>query len=244
VTTRTAPADNQPRTPPRRGRPRKGASTLTRDAVIEAAISVIDDAGVEAVSMRTVARRLGVDAKSLYNYVDGKDNLLDAVAEHILTGVALPEPTGSLDTDLRAIGRTFRAGTLAHPRAGALVLTRQLSSTAGLRPVATVLSVLRAAGCGPEEAVHLLRTLLAAVVGTLLREVAAGPTFGVVGPEATAKRQRDLEASGLPVLVEVAPHLARFGHDEEFEYALDLIVNAVTRKVHESSPASSQAPSA
>ncbi|WP_328491888.1 TetR/AcrR family transcriptional regulator C-terminal domain-containing protein [Streptomyces sp. NBC_00414] len=233
MTTRTAPADSQPGTPPRRGRPRKGSSTLTRDAVVAAAISVIDDEGVEGVSMRTVARRLGVDPKSLYNYVDGKDNLLDAVAEHILVGVALPEPTGALDADLRAIGRTFRAATLAHPRAGALVLTRQLSSSAGLQPVATVLSVLRTAGCGPEEAVHLLRTLLASVIGTLLREVAAGPTFGVVGPEATATRQRDLEASQLPVLVEAAPHLARFRHDEEFEYALDLIVTAVTRKVDE-----------
>jgi TetR/AcrR family transcriptional regulator, tetracycline repressor protein len=231
VTNRTAPADKQPGIPPRRGRPRKGAGTLTRDAVIKAAICVIDEEGVEGVGMRTVARRLGVDAKSLYNYVDGKDHLLDAVAEHILLGVALPEPTGSLDADLRTIGRTFRAATLAHPRAGALVLTRQLSSSAGLRPVASVLSVLRSAGCGPEEAVHLLRTLLASVVGTLLREVAAGPTFGVVGPEATAARRRDLEASGLPVLVEAAPHLARFSHDEEFEYALDLIVTAVTRKI-------------
>ncbi len=244
VTTRTTRADKQPGTPPRRGRPRKGASSLTRDVVIETAISVIDDEGVEGVSMRTVARRLGVDAKSLYNYVDGKDNLLDAVAEHILVNVALPEPTGALDADLRAIGRTFRAATLAHPRAGALVLTRQLSSAAGLRPVATVLSVLRAAGCGPEEAVHLLRTLLASVIGTLLREVSAGPTFGVVGPEVTAKRQHHLEASGLPVLVEVAPHLARFRHDEEFEYALDLVVTAVTRKVGEGGPTAPQAPPA
>lgn len=233
VTTQMAPTENEPATPPRRGRPRKGAGTLTRTAIVEAAIAVIDDEGAEGVSMRTVARHLGVDAKSLYNYVDGKDNLLDAVAEHILVNVALPEPTGSLDTDLRAIGRTFRAGTLAHPRAGALVLTRQLASAAGLQPVDRVLSVLRTAGCPPDEAVHLLRTLLATVIGTLLREVAAGPTFGAVGPEAEGKRRRDLEASGLPTLVEAAPYLAQFSHDDEFEYALDLIVTAVTWKANE-----------
>ncbi|MFS8198257.1 TetR/AcrR family transcriptional regulator [Streptomyces sp. CWNU-52B] len=244
MTTRTTPAGDRSATPPRRGRPRKGSSTLTRDVVVEAAISVIDDEGVEGLSMRSVARLLGVDAKSLYNYVDGKDNLLDAVAEHILVGAALPQPTGSLDADLRAIGRTFRAAALAHPRAGALVLTRQVSSTAGLRPVATLLTVLRAAGCEPAEAVHLLRTMLASVVGTLLREVSAGPTFGLVGPEATAKRQRDLQASGLPVLVEVAPHLARFSHDEEFEYALDLIVTAVTRRVDEAGSGASRTPPA
>ncbi|MFJ4920350.1 TetR/AcrR family transcriptional regulator [Streptomyces sp. NPDC088725] len=231
MTTHTAPTGDEPGPAPRRGRPRKGVGTLTRDVIVRAALSVIDGEGIEAVSMRTVARSLGVDAKSLYNYVDGKDDLLDAVAEQILAGVALPEPTGSLDTDLRAIGRTFRANTLAHPRAGTLVLTRQLASRAGLQPVARVLSVLRAAGCGPEESVHLLRTLLASVVGTLLREVSDGPTFGTVAPEATARRQRDLEASGMPALVEAAPYLARFSHDEEFEYALDLIVTAVTAKV-------------
>lgn len=185
--------------------------------------------------MRTVARHLGVDAKSLYHYVDCKDSLLDALAEHILTGVTFPEPTGSLDADLRAIGRAFRAGALAHPRAAALVLTRQLTSAAGLHPVGNVLSVLRAAGCGPSDAVHLLRTLLASVVGTLLREVTAGPTFGEVGIEATAKRQRELETSGLPSLTEAAPYLARFNHDEEFEYALDFIVTSVVRKIEEGS---------
>ncbi|MFI6338767.1 TetR/AcrR family transcriptional regulator [Streptomyces sp. NPDC050535] len=241
MTTQAAPADDQPGTPPRRGRPPKGAGTLTRAAVVEAAISVIDDEGVEGVSMRTVARRLGVDAKSLYNYVDGKDRLLDAVAEHILIGVTFPESTGSLDTDLRAIGRAFRAGALAHPRAGALVLTRQLSSPVGLHPVDRMLSVLRAAGCGPDESVHLLRTLLASVVGTLLREVTAGPTFGEVGAEAAAKRQRELEASGLPSVIEAAPYLARFNHDEEFEYALDLIVTSVARQAEERSRDSSPA---
>ncbi|MEV7084465.1 TetR/AcrR family transcriptional regulator C-terminal domain-containing protein [Streptomyces sp. NPDC093085] len=231
MTTQPAPAGNAPAPPPRRGRPRKGVSTLTRAAIVEAAISVIDDEGAEAVSMRTVARRLGVDAKSLYHYVDGKDQLLDAVTEHILGGMALPEPTGSLDADLRTVGRMFRAHTLAHPRAGALVLTRQLSSTAGLRPIESVLSLLHAAGCPPEEAVHLLRTLLATVIGTLLREVTAGPTFGEVGPEAEARRRATLESSGLPGLVEAAPYLARFDHDAEFEYGLDLLVTAVTGRI-------------
>ncbi|WP_428936117.1 TetR/AcrR family transcriptional regulator [Streptomyces sp. ACT015] len=231
MTTTTAPAANGPGTPSRRGRPPKGASTLTRAAIVGATLSLIDDEGVEGVGMRTVARRLGVDAKSLYNYVDGKDDLLDAVAEHILIGLALPEPTGSLAADLRAVGRTFRANTLAHPRAAALVLTRQLDSAAALHPTERLLSMLRAAGCRPAEAVHLLRTLLATVVGTLLREVTEGPTCGEVGPEVERGRRADLEASGMPTLVEAAPHLARFDHDEEFEYTLDLLVSAVTSRV-------------
>ncbi|NUT50476.1 MAG: TetR family transcriptional regulator, partial [Saccharothrix sp.] len=68
----------------RRGRPPKGESRLSREAIVQATLRVIDAEGVSAVSMRAVGRVLGVDAKSLYNHVDGKDGLLDAVAEHIL----------------------------------------------------------------------------------------------------------------------------------------------------------------
>lgn len=219
--------------PARRGRPPKGSRGLTREAILDAAIALIDADGVESLSMRTVAKRLSVDAKSLYNYVASKDDLLDSVAEQILTGIRLPDPTGELTDDLRAIALTFRANTLAHPRAGALVLTRQLSSRAGLRPVEGVLSVLRNAGCDPEESVHLLRTLLATVIGTLLREVSAGPAFGSNTPEATARRQRDLQSSGLPSVSEAAPYLSRFSQDEEFDYAIELIIDAVRRRTDE-----------
>lgn len=192
---------------------------------------MLDAEGVAAVSMRTVARRLGVDAKSLYNHVDGKEGLLDAVTEHLLSGVDLPEPTGSLPDDLRAIARSFRRDTLAHPQAAALVLTRQLSSSAGLAPVEAVVSVLLRAGSSPEDAVHLLRSLLATVIGTLMREVSAGPTFGVTDTEGIASRRAALVRSGLPGLVETAPHLARCDHDQEFEFALDLMIDAVARRL-------------
>lgn len=211
----------------RRGRPPRGAARLSRDAIMDATIAVIDDEGVAAVSMRTVARRLGVDAKSLYNHVDGKDALLDGVAERILGGVEMPAPTGSLEDDLRAIAHAFRRGTLAHPQAATLVLTRQLSSLAGLAPIEAVLTVLRQAGAIPEESVHLLRTLLAGVIGTLLREAEAGPTFGVGDIDGIAQRQDLLTGSGLPALAEAAPYLARCDHDEEFAFAIDFVIGAV-----------------
>lgn len=215
-------------TRPTRGRPPKGTPGLTRSAILDAAVAVIDAEGVPNVSMRTVARRLGVDAKSLYNHVDGKDGLLDAVAEHVLAGFALPTPTGSLGDDLLAFARGFRRATLRHPRAAALVLTRQVGSPVGLAPTAAVLSVLRSAGFGPAESVHLLRSLLALTVGALLREVDAGPGFGV--GEGIAERRRTLEASGFEELAAVAPELARCDHEEEFEFALGLMVGAVVAR--------------
>lgn len=215
---------------PRRGRPPKAQAQLTRATIVDAALAVIDGEGIAAVSMRSVGRVLGVDAKSLYHHVAGKDDLLDAVAERILEQLRIPPATGELGADLRALGHEFRRVTLAHPEAATLVLTRQLSSMSGLAPVEAVLIVLRRTGIPAAEAVHLLRTLLAALIGTLLREVSAGPTYGAGSADGIAERRKTLEASGLAEVVAAAPHLARFDRDDEFEVTLDLLVALVAAR--------------
>lgn len=212
---------------PRRGRPPKAQAQLTRSAIREAALTVIDRDGIAAVSMRSVSRLLGVDAKSLYHHVADKDDLLDAVAEHLLGELTAPELTGELRADLTALAHEFRRVTLAHPEAASLVLTRQLSTLAGLAPIDAALSVLTHAGADPEQAVRLLRVLVAALVGMLLREVSAGPTFGSSDPTDIAVRQTALEGSGLPEVVACAPFLARFDQDGEFASGVDLVVDFV-----------------
>lgn len=208
----------------RRGRPPKGATGLSRAAIVEATLRVLDADGAEAVGMRSVARILAVDPKSLYHHVDGKDALLDAVAEHLLAGLALPARTGDPRHDLRAIADSFRARALRHPAAVPLVLTRQLGSLEALAPTDAVLAVLLDAGAPPDEAVQLLRMLLATLIGTLLREVSAAPTFG-------SARREVLEASGLPAVVEVAPHLARYDRDAEYDYSTELAIGAVLDRI-------------
>ncbi|MFB8280325.1 TetR/AcrR family transcriptional regulator [Nocardia colli] len=215
----------------RRGRPPKGAGQLTRAGIVDATLAVIDGEGVGAVGMRAVARVLGVDPKSLYNHVDGKDGLLDAVAEHLLGSIELPTRSGDLRADLRAIADAFRQRALLHPAAAALVLTRQLGSVEGLAPTQAVLEVLRAAGCNPEQAVHLLRTLLATLVGTLLREVNATPTYGTTDLPGITARRTTLEQSALPAVIEAAPYLARFDSQAEFDYAMDLALDALVARI-------------
>lgn len=216
---------------PRRGRPPKGEPQLSLAAIVEATLQVIDADGVDAVSMRTVGRVLGVDAKSLYNHVSGKEGLLDAVAEHLLRTITFPAPTGELRADLRAIAGEFRNRALAHPQAATLVLTRQLSSLEGLTPVDAVLSVLGDAGFSAPEAVHLLRALLATVIGALLREVHAGAGFGASDAGAISARQADLQDSGLSSVAAAAPHLARFDGDAEFDFGVELALDALSARI-------------
>ncbi len=216
---------------PRRGRPPKALAQLTRATIREAALTAIDHDGIAALSMRSVSRLLGVDAKSLYHHVTDKDDLLDAVAEHLLGQLRPPAPTGDLRTDLRALAYEFRRVTLAHPEAASLVLTRQMSTLAGLTPVDALLSILRQAGADPEQAVRLTRVLVAAVVGMLLREVSAGPTFGSTDPADITARQSELEDSALPEVVACAPFLSQFDRDQEFASGVDLVVDFVSFQV-------------
>ncbi|GAA4405331.1 TetR/AcrR family transcriptional regulator [Tsukamurella soli] len=222
----------------KRGRPPRGSTTLTRDAVVDAALAVIDKGGVGAVGMRAVARTLGVDPKSLYNHVADLDDVLDALAERLLGSIEIPTATGDLRADLRAIAHAFRDRALVHPHAASLVLTRQLSSLEGLAPTQATLSVLRAAGFPPDEATHLLRVLLGTLIGLLLREVDAGPTYGSSDPAAIAQRTAALEASGLPEVAAAASHLARFDGAEEFDFAVGLAVDAVSARARAASPGS------
>ncbi len=194
-------------------------------------MALIEDDGIEQLTMRGLGRRLGVTPMSLYHHVENRDALLDAVAAQVLEGFALPAPSGDLAADVRAMARGFRSAALRHPRCAPLVLTRRLDSTTALGPTELALGVLRTAGFAPDRAVHTVRAVLAYVVGTLLREVSAGRAFSGTDAVGGAQRRAALAASGLPHVVEAAEHLAVCHHDQEFNHGLDLLIAGLTAPV-------------
>ncbi|GAA4677373.1 TetR/AcrR family transcriptional regulator C-terminal domain-containing protein [Gordonia humi] len=203
---------------------------LSVDAIVASALDEIAEVGVHGLSVRSVARRLGVDSKSLYHYIDGKDDLLVAVADHILSTVPVPEPTGELDADLRAFARAFRRHALRHPQATSLVLTRQPRSLASLVPLEVALSLLVDAGYDPVQAVHLLRLVMATLVGTILRESEMILAGDAVDGQADRWAQA-LAGSGLPVVASAAPDIAVLDSDAEFEFGLDAMVRFILEDV-------------
>ncbi|MEV6829985.1 TetR/AcrR family transcriptional regulator C-terminal domain-containing protein [Amycolatopsis sp. NPDC051102] len=203
----------------RRGRPPKDAGNLSRELILREALALVDDEGLDAVSMRKLARRLGVDPMSLYNHVDGKDALLDGIAEVLLAAIPAPPPDADLRETMSALAHGFRAAMLGHSRAAPLVLTRRLASMTALAPVEAVLAPLLAAGFPPDRAVHGLRTVLAFLIGTLMREVEATPADG--------GRLADLERAGLPAVSAAAPFLAVCDHEAEFEFGLRILLDAL-----------------
>jgi AcrR family transcriptional regulator len=98
----------------RGGPPRRRDRGLTRDEIVAAAISIADAEGVEAVTMRRIARELGAGAMSLYWHVAAKEELQDLMLEAINAEIQVPEPSGDWRADLRAFARSARAAVLRH----------------------------------------------------------------------------------------------------------------------------------
>ena len=89
--------------------------SLTHERIARAAIAIADDEGIESVSMRKVAARLGAGTMSLYRYVDGKDDLIDLMIDEVY-GEAQCEPhSGNWRADLARIASDIRRVTLRHP---------------------------------------------------------------------------------------------------------------------------------
>ncbi|HWO69369.1 MAG TPA: TetR/AcrR family transcriptional regulator C-terminal domain-containing protein [Actinomycetota bacterium] len=204
---------------------------LSRDRIVEAAVRIMDREGLDAVSMRRLGRELGVEAMSLYNHVEDKDDILVGILEAVLSELEVPTEGEPL-ARLRRAAVNFRAVLLRHP--GAIPLFAEQRRTIAreriLRPVEAALAALREAGLSPEDAVHGYRALVGYVLGYVAQEVAGIFTrpeaFGLP-PEQVAAA---LPASELPTLVALLPEMARCDPDEDFEFGLDLLLGGLRER--------------
>src|SRR3984885_11482490 len=119
--------------PPTVGRPAGdaadgGSGKITRDAVLAAALEIIDRDGTGALSMRRLARVLDRDPMILYRHTPGKGALLDGVAETVLAQLQVDSADPDWTGQLREVARRFRALALAHPHVGPLAGPRPPAS--------------------------------------------------------------------------------------------------------------------
>lgn len=199
---------------------------LTRKRIIATAMELIERDGIEAVSMQRLATELGCGVMSLHDHVPSRSALLDAVTDAAMSGLATsPVRDGGWEEEIRARARAFRQIARAHPRCAMLVVSRPPSSASTMRPVEEVLSTVRAAGFGRQEAVRVVRAIAAYVMGSLLREVGVAPGLPD-SDEAEARRPR-LRAADFPQVSDLAAELSDRDADADFEFGLDLLVHAV-----------------
>jgi TetR/AcrR family transcriptional regulator, tetracycline repressor protein len=202
--------------------------------VVDRALALIDAEGLDALTIRRLAVELGVTPMALYWHFSDKDELLDALAEHLFGQVQLSEPeAGPWDRELRVALAAFMTVLRPHPAAAGLARARILSSRAGLALAERVLGLLDEAGFSAEEAAEIAGYLLAAVV-TL---VTAEPGVGNGGPDPEARdaavRARQATLLSLPpqqyphVIASAAPLTFCANDDAYFARGLDLLVAGV-----------------
>lgn len=199
---------------------------LTRSRIIATAIELIEADGVEAVSMHRLATELGCGVMSLYNFVPSKSALLDGIADQVMSGVEVtPMPQAGCVERLQALARAFRKIARAHPRCVMVALSRRPASAKMVRPAEVALATLREAGFEGQEAVRILRTFLAYMMGSLVREVGIAP--GPADGEDVTGAKAWLRAAEFPNLAELSAELEAHDPEADFEFGLELLVHAV-----------------
>ena len=207
-------------------------SKLTRDTIARAALELVDDGGLEALTMRRLGRELGVEAMSLYQYVANKDQLLDELLTLLYAEIDLPtyrdRDWRDVATDLFA---AFRVVLMAHPKTVVIFAARSVTSMPALAPIDMSLGIFRRAGFGSEAAVDAHRILMSFTIGYLLAE-----TTSVSRPDAIPRNSwgtaafalADLRADKVPYLAELAPVALNRNADDQFELCLGLVVSGLS----------------
>jgi AcrR family transcriptional regulator len=206
---------------------------LDAERIIDAAVAVADEGGLAKVSMRNVARQLGVEAMSLYHHVDGKDALLDAMVDHVFTLIELPPAGSPWRTAMHARATTARQVLGRHPWALGLIESRSNAGEANLAHHDGVLGLLRGDGFSVPAAAHAYSVLDAYVFGFVLTEQNLPFDGSAEGVTQMATDLHDhLPEGRFPHLVEfIAEHVMgrAYEYGEEFDVGLDLILDGLER---------------
>jgi AcrR family transcriptional regulator len=218
---RPAPASRQP------------APAFSRDEITRAAIDLADQGGLEAVSMRRIAARIGSAPTSLYWYVSNKEELYELMVDAAIGLIPLPEqPSGHWRADLATIARAARATLSAHPWFAQL----------GIHPVAGPLTqrfgvvALRSfAGLGldPATEVNILSTINNYIFGFVQREAAWQRLPGRAEPAAAPARtgSSGAAASGTPLSPEHLSVRTALHGDDSFEWGLDCLLDGIAVRI-------------
>lgn len=220
---------------------------LTRELIVETALAEIDRAGAQGLSMRSLAHALGVEAMSLYRYVNGREDLLEGVVARLmsdLTASLESETTPHWQGFLQAMAHHVRRIAVEHPMAFPLVATRHPAAP-WLRPplrsievVDTFLSALIDHGFTDEQAVDAYRTFSSFLLGQLLLEAAVrGAETGPVeepldeGNAAVPEDDGNTDLAEAPQVERLRSLLSEDHSDEEFEVALEALLDRLSREL-------------
>ena len=211
---------------------------LDRQVIVAEAVRLLDEVGPGGLTMRRLGARLQVEAMSLYRYVPGKEDLLDAIVEDLVAGLyadpeVLAEPRDGWQDFLQRLAHGVRRMALTHVKAFPLVASRPPEAP-WLRPplrsvawVESFLSGLLSEGFTDEAAVAAYRAFTSFLLGHLLLEVS---THGAdIGPlDVVEDTTADPSLADHPTVERLGAQLAEDHAGAEFEIALEQLLERIT----------------
>jgi TetR/AcrR family tetracycline transcriptional repressor len=172
---------------------------LDRERVVRVALALLDEVGLDELSMRRLAERLGVTAPALYWYVHDKNELLGLLADAISAEMPLPDPDRSWRAELEALARGALRVARAHRDAARILVATLPTGPHRLQAIDALLGLLLRAGFAPADAADVASVLNVYGVGFMLDEaLGPGPQSGTPGlPPSAGSSNGDESLSAL-----------------------------------------------
>ena len=205
---------------------------LSRDRVVRTAVKLADKQGLDSLSMRKLGDALGVEAMSLYNYVAGKDELLDGMADVVATEIGLPVGDADWRPAMRAWATSMREVVGKHRWAIRLLGARTSPGPATLGLYDAVFGCLRRAGFSAELASETFGLLNSYTIGFVVQEVTVPFETGAQKAEHAQAALQGSSPDEYPYLRAAVDHLVkeRTDPDRRFENGLAIILDAISQR--------------
>ena len=203
---------------------------INRDSALVQAVAVADGEGIEAVTMRRLAREMGVEAASLYHHVSGKDEILDGLIDIVAAEIELPSRTDGWRPAIRQRAHNTRAVLRRHPWAVALMASRTTPGPATLRLLDAGIACFREGGFSVRSAAHAISAVDSYVHGFVLQEVNLPFHDESELAAMTGAMMDEFPSADFPYLFELTvEHVLQPGYSygDEFDVGLEVVLDGV-----------------
>ena len=197
---------------------------LTKQKIIDTAIELIENEGLESLSMRKLASKLGIEAASLYNHFSNKSELFDFIQEHLYSQIPFHSLEKNWQNHLTELAMQTRQGLLKYPKIALLFATRPTITDSSLKQAEFTLNLLIKAGFKKSEVLSIFRNLHVFILGHVLAEVGQAP--GDDGQEPTLK---NININNYPSLKKSYSYKSNIDFEKGFILGLQCQINGLEK---------------
>lgn len=203
---------------------------LDRARIAQVALALIDEHGIDQMSMRKLGGVLGVEAMAMYHHFRNKAELLDGILDIMLSEVAARlTPEG---TSLERVRKTFdalRMLSISHPHAFLSMVSRRFRTPVSLRFYEHLLQLFHEAGLTPEQSACYYRLMSNFTIGAGIEEVGGRARH----PDAAPLLETFSQPETFPRITAVAPHLRVAEMDHIYQSGMDILFAALSVELNQ-----------